>query len=142
MSGNCNANFNFSGSVVHEKIFQWPKPVFAFLYFSPLWRNLRKLKFPLSQDDLNQSRLKSTLWFLRKKILKLDNVVLLLCYSLLLEKGVPVAHHLKIPESPSTKNALCQIWLKLTSESTEYIKNVKGLKDRQMETKVLYFFGP
>ena len=33
----------YSGSLVLEKIFKWPHPIFAFLWLSPLWRGLGPL---------------------------------------------------------------------------------------------------
>jgi hypothetical protein len=45
-----------------------------------------------------------------EKVKKLFSVFLLVCYYLPLEKGYPL--HLNKLESPSTKDDLCQVWLK------------------------------
>ena len=54
---------------------------------------------------------KLALWFLRRRFLKFVNVFSLFRYYLPLEKGV--ALHLNKLESPSPKDALSQVWLKL-----------------------------
>ena len=50
-------------------------------------------------------------WFLRRRFLNYVNCFLLFCNYLPLEKGG--ALHLNKLESPSPKDALCQVWLKL-----------------------------
>ena len=62
------------------------------------------------KDALCQVCLKLALWFLRR-FLKFVNVFSLFRYYLPLEKGL--ALHLNKYESPSPKDALCQVWLKL-----------------------------
>ena len=71
----------------------------------------KKHEFLSPKDALCQIWLKLALWFLRRRIIKLVNVFLLFLYYLPLEKDV-VLHFNKL-ESPSPKDALCQIWLKL-----------------------------
>ena len=63
---------------------------------------------------------------LEKRILNFINVVLLFHNYLPLKKGR--ALHLNNLESPSPKNALCQVWLKLASGSGEEDENVKSLQ--------------
>ena len=48
---------------------------------------------------------------LEKKIFKIFNIILHFRYYLPLEKGVAI--HLNKLKSPSSKDALCQVWLKL-----------------------------
>ena len=72
--------------------------------------HLKKLQFPSSKDALWQLPLKLAKWFWRR-FLYFVNVFLLFRNYLPLEKGV--ALHLKKPESPLPKDALCQIWLKV-----------------------------
>jgi hypothetical protein len=65
-------------------------------------------------------------WFWRIKFLEIFSVFLLFSYYLPLEKGTPL--HLNKLESPSPKNDLCQVWLKLTMRSGEEVENVKSLQ--------------
>ena len=74
--------------------------------------SLNKLESPLPKDALCQVRLKLVQWFLRRRFLILVHVFLLFHNYLALEKGK--ALHLNKLESPSPKDALCQVWLKLT----------------------------
>ena len=87
-----------------------------FLIISP-WRRMG----PLNLTNLNphnprmicaKFRFDLVKWFLRRRFLKFVNVFLLFHYYLPLKKGV--ALHLNKLESPSTKGALCQVWLKLS----------------------------
>ena len=55
--------------------------------------------------------LKLALWFWRRRFFNFVNVFSLFHNYLHLEKGV--ALHLNKLEYPSTKDALCQVWLKL-----------------------------
>jgi hypothetical protein len=50
-------------------------------------------------------------WFWRRRFLKIFSAFLLFCSYLPLEKGYPL--RLKKFESPSPKDDLCQVWLKL-----------------------------
>ena len=73
--------------------------------------HVNKLESPSPKDALCQIWLKLAQWFLRRRFLYFFNVFLLLRNYLPLEKGG--AHHLNKLESPSHRDALCQIWLKL-----------------------------
>ena len=73
--------------------------------------HLNKHDFPSPKDALCQVWLKLALWFLRRRFLKFVNVFSPFPYYLPLEKGGVL--HLNKLESPSPKNALCQVWLKL-----------------------------
>ena len=72
--------------------------------------HLNKLEYPSPKDALWQVWLKLVQWFLRR-FLNFVNVFLLFRNYLTLEKG-GVLHFNKL-ESPSPKDALCQVWLKL-----------------------------
>ena len=86
-----------------------------FLFIPPLEKgrvlHLNKLESPLPNDALCQVSLKLAQWFWRRRFLNVVNVFLLFRNYLPLEKGV--ALHLKKFESPSPKDALCQVGLKL-----------------------------
>ena len=73
--------------------------------------NLKKLESPSPKDALCQFRLKLTQRFWRIRYLNFVNVFSLFRNHLPLEKGV--ALHLNKFESPLSKDALCQVWLKL-----------------------------
>ena len=72
---------------------------------------LNKLESPSPKDVLCQVWLKLAQWFWRRKFLNFVNVYSLFCNYLPLERGGTLNLH-KI-ESPSPKDALCQVWLKL-----------------------------
>ena len=72
--------------------------------------SLNKLESPLPKDALCQVRLKLVQWFLRR-FLNFVNVYLLFHNYLPLEKGR--ALHLNKLGSPSPKDALCKVLLKL-----------------------------
>ena len=72
---------------------------------------LNKLESPSLKDTLCQIWLKLAQLFWRRRVLNFINVFSLFRYYLPLEKGG--ALRLKKRESPSPKDALCQIWLKL-----------------------------
>ena len=69
------------------------------------------------KDALCTVWLKLAEWFWIRRFLNFINVFLLFHYYLPLEKGG--ALHLKKLESSSSKNALCQVWLKLACDSGE-----------------------
>ena len=73
--------------------------------------HLNKLKSPSPNDALCQVWLKLAQWSWRRRFLNFVNVFSLFHYYLPLEKGG--ALHLNKLESPSPKDALCQVWLKL-----------------------------
>ena len=84
-------------------------------YYLPLEKgmalHLNKYESPLPKDALCQVWLKLGQWFFRRRFLKFVNVFSLFPYYLPLEKGG--ALHLNKLESPSPKDTLCQVWLKL-----------------------------
>ena len=89
-----------------------------FHYFGIIcpWKNVgsfnkKTLKFLSFKDDLCLVWLKLAQFFWRRRFLKFINVFLLFCNYLPLEKGG--ALHLDKLKSPSFKDALCQVWLKL-----------------------------
>ena len=69
--------------------------------------HLNKLK----SLSLCQVWLKLAQWFWRIKFLKVVNLFLL--FPNYLPSGKGVALHLNKPEFPSSRNTLCQVWLKL-----------------------------
>jgi hypothetical protein len=74
---------------------------------------LNKLEFPSLKDNLYQVWLNLAGWFWRR-FLKIFSVFLLFCYYLpldMLEKGYRLP--LNKLEFPSSKDDLCQVWLKL-----------------------------
>ena len=85
-----------------------------FVIISP-WNRLGALHLnkhisPSSKDALCQVWLKLNQWFWRRRFLNFINVFSLFQNYLLLEKGGVL--HLNKLESPSPKDALCQVWLK------------------------------
>ena len=105
------------------KLAQWfLRRCFKFVNVFSLFRNylplekgtalhLNKLESSLPKDALCQVWLKLDQWFWRRRFLMFVNVLLLSHNYLLFEKGM--ALHLNKLKSPSPKNALCQVWLKL-----------------------------
>ena len=73
--------------------------------------HLNKTESPLPKDDLCQVWLKLTQWFLRRRFFNFVNLFSQFLNYLPLEKGR--ALHLNKLESPSRKDTLCQVWLKL-----------------------------
>jgi hypothetical protein len=90
-------------------------PILHFLWLSPLWRGpgpiFKQIEFPLPEDNLYQVWLNLACWIWRIFLKKIVSVFLLFCNCLLFEKGYPL--RLNKPESPSPKDDLCQVWLKL-----------------------------
>ena len=75
---------------------------------------MNKLESPSTRDTLCQVWLKLAQWFWKRRFLNFVNVfftISYICNYLPLEKGR--ALHLNKLESPSPKNALCLVWLKL-----------------------------
>ena len=102
--------------VLEKKIFLNFFNVFSlFCNYLPLEKsralNLNNLESPSPKDALCQVWLKLAQWFWRIRFLNVVNVFSLFHNYLPLEKGW--AFHLNKLESPSHKDALCQIWLKL-----------------------------
>ena len=73
--------------------------------------DLNKLESSSPKNVLCQVWLKLALWFLRKRFLQSVDIFLLFRYFLPLEKDKVL--YLNKLETPSPKNALCQVWLKL-----------------------------
>ena len=86
-----------------------------FVIISPLEKagalHLNKLESPSPKKALCQVWLKLTQWFWRRRFFNFVNVFSLFQNYLPLEEGG--ALHLNKLESPSPKDALCQVWLKL-----------------------------
>ena len=76
-----------------------------------IFEHLNKLESPSPKDALCQAWLKLAQWFWRRRFFNFVNVFSLFRNYLPLEKGG--AHHLNKLVSPSPKDALCQVWLKL-----------------------------
>ena len=74
--------------------------------------HFNKLESPSPKNALCQVWLKLAQWFWWREFFNFVNVFLLFCNYLPLEKGR--ALHLNKLESPSPKDALWQVWLKLT----------------------------
>ena len=73
--------------------------------------HLEKLDSPSSKDALCQVLLKLAQWFWRRRFFSFVKIFSLFRNYLPLEKGG--ALHLNKLESPSPKDALCQVWLNL-----------------------------
>ena len=105
-----------SSAVLEKKIFKFRQCIFTnYLPLVKGWaHHLNKLESPSPKDALCQVWLKLAQWFWRRRIFNFVNVFSLLRNYLPLEKGG--AHHLNKLESPSPKDALCQVWLKLAQK--------------------------
>ena len=73
--------------------------------------SVKEFEFPSFKDDLCKVWLKSAQWFRKRRFFNFLNVFWLFCNYLPLERGG--ALHLKKLESPSPKDTLCPVWLKL-----------------------------
>ena len=108
------ANFGWNWLMV-LKIFKVCPCIFDILLSFPFEKgvalHLNKLKPPSPKDALCQVWLKLAQWFWRRGFLNFVNVFSLFRNYLPMEKGG--ALHLNKLESPSPKDALCQVWLKL-----------------------------
>ena len=97
-----------------EDFFYFVNVISLFRNYLPLEKggalHLNKLESPSPNDALCQVWLELAQWFWRR-FFNFVNVFSLFCYYLPLEKGG--ALHLNKLESPSPKDALCQVWLKL-----------------------------
>ena len=89
--------------------------ILQFHYYLPLEKNvafhLKKLETLSPKDALCQVWLKFAQWSLRKRFLNVVNVFFTI--SLLSPFGERRGPSLNKHESPSAKDALCQVWLKL-----------------------------
>ena len=72
---------------------------------------LNKIEIQSFKDAVCQVWLKLTHWFWRRRFLNFVNLLSLFHNNLQLKKGV--ALHLNKLEFPASKDALCQVWLKL-----------------------------
>jgi len=102
--------------VLEKKIFLILSMYFSlFPNYLPLEKggalHLNKLESPSPKDALCQVWLKLAQWFWRRRFFNFVNVFSLFCNYLPLEKDR--ALHLNKLESPSPKDALCQVWMKL-----------------------------
>ena len=86
-------------------------PLFTLWELNASSLHLNKLESPSPKDALCQICLKLAQRFWRRRFFNLVNVFSLFGYYLPLEKGW--ALHLKKLESPSPKDPLFQVWLKL-----------------------------
>ena len=99
---------------------------------------MNKRESSLLKNALCQVWLKLTQWFWRKRYFNFVHVFSLFLYYLHVEKGG--APHLNKLESPSPKDALCQVWLKLVVKkigSEEEDENVKSLRQQQRRRRRL-----
>ena len=119
--------------VLEKKIFKICQYIFAII--SPWKRagalHLKKFEFPSPKDALCQVWLKQVQWFWKRRFLIFVNVFLLFRNYLPLEKGV--ALHLIKFESPSPKDALCQVWLKLAQWFLRRSRKQEKFTDRRTE---------
>ena len=97
--------------------------------------HLNKLESPspTAKDALCQVWLKLAQWFWRRRLLNFVNVFSLFRNYLPLEKGG--ALHLNKLESPSAKDALCQVWLKLAQWFWRRRRKCEKVTDRQADEK-------
>jgi hypothetical protein len=74
ISGSFHVNMTYSGSLVLEKIFKWPHPIFALLWLSPLWRGsgplFAQFRIPFTQGWFMPSLIEIGQLVLEKKIFK------------------------------------------------------------------------
>jgi hypothetical protein len=73
--------------------------------------HMNKSESPSPKDDLGQVWLKLAQWFWRRRFFCIFSVFLHFCYYLPLK--VTNGHHMNKSESPSPKDDLGQVWLKL-----------------------------
>ena len=100
------------GQVEEEDFLKFCKCIFLYFVIS-IWKgagtsnwNLLHTRMLFAKFGWNWAQ-----WFCRRRFLNFFNVFSLFCNYLHLEKGM--VHHLNKIESPSPKNALYQVWLKL-----------------------------
>jgi hypothetical protein len=94
---------------------------------------LNKLEFTSHKDNVYQVWLNLASWFWRRRFFKNFNVFLLFCYYLPLERDNPL--HLKKLESPTPKDDLCQVWLKLAWRFWRRSNKCKSLQTDGQRTK-------
>ena len=93
--------------------------------------HLKKLESPSPKDALCQVWLKLAQWFWTRRFLNFINVFSLFRNYLPLEKGGTL--HLNKLESPSPKDALCQVWLKLARWFWRRRWKCEKFTDRRMD---------
>ena len=107
--------WNWSSDSGEEDFFYFVNVCSLFRNYLPLEKggalNLNKIESPSHKNALCQVWMKLAQWFWRRRFLNVINVLSLFRNYLPLEKGG--ALHLNKVESPSPKDALCQVWLKL-----------------------------
>ena len=112
-----------------------------FVIISPIEKgvalHLNKFKFQSPKDALCLVWLKLAQWFWRRRFFYFMNIFSLIRNYLPLEKGG--TFHLNKLESPSPKDALCQVWLKLAQwfwrRRWKCEKFTDGRTDRQTERR-------
>jgi hypothetical protein len=88
--------------------------------------DLYNFEFPLPKDDLYQVLLKLACWFWKRRFLKIFSKFSLFRYYLPLKKVSPL--HLNNLESPSPKDDLCHVWLKLAQWFWRRSRKCKSLR--------------
>ena len=100
-----------------ENVFKFLKCTFAISLLSPLGKGQCPIfeqiwiSFTQCKEDLCQVWLKLAQWLWRRRFLNVVNSYFLFYYYVPLVKGV--ALHLNKLEFPLSKDALCQVWLKM-----------------------------
>ena len=111
----------------------WRRRFWNFVNVFSLFRNylpldesrvlhLKKLEFPSPDDALCQVWLNMAQWFWKRRFFNFGNVFSLFINYLPLEKDR--ALHLNKSESPSYKDALCQVWSSGSWEEDVYISSI------------------
>ena len=88
--------------------------------------SLNQLDTPSPKDDKYQVWMKLDQWFWRRRFLNIFSVFLHFRYYLPLE--MTDGHHLNKSESPSPKDDLCQVWLKLAQWFRRRSRKCKSLQ--------------
>ena len=101
--------------VLEKKISKFLQYIFTISILSPLlegWGpSLEQFELPSPREVLCQVWLKLVQWDWKRRFLNIFNIILHFCYYFPLKKGLAI--HLNKHESPSSKDTLCQVWLKL-----------------------------
>jgi hypothetical protein len=92
---------------------------------------LNKLEFPSPKDNVYQVWLNLACWFWRRRFLKIFSAFSLFRYYLPLERGFPFS--LNKLDSPSPKDDLCQVWLKLVQWFWRRSRKCKRFTDGQTD---------
>ena len=94
--------------------------------------HLNKLEYPSPKEALCQVWLNLAQWFWRRRFFLISSIYF--HYFVIIspwKRGG--GFHLNKFESPSPKDALCQVWLELAQSSGEEDENVKSLQQRQQK---------